>query len=45
MAKITGSSTAEIDAPIDEVCAVVEDVLTERVAGSSPAEGSRKAAA
>src|SRR5437764_10866418 len=28
MAKITGSSTAEIDAPIDEVWSVVEDVLT-----------------
>lgn len=28
MAKITGSSTAEIDAPIDEVWSVVEDVLS-----------------
>lgn len=28
MAAITGSSTAEIDAPIDQVWAVVEDVLT-----------------
>src|SRR3954447_10711467 len=28
MAKISGSSTAEIEAPIDEVWAVVEDVLS-----------------
>jgi carbon monoxide dehydrogenase subunit G len=28
MGKITGDSTVEIDAPIDEVWAVVEDVLT-----------------
>jgi carbon monoxide dehydrogenase subunit G len=28
MAKITGSSTAEIEAPIEQVWAVVEDVLT-----------------
>jgi hypothetical protein len=42
MGTITGSSVAEIDAPLDQVCAIVEDVLRapEWQAGSRPCSRS-----